>query len=431
VEVIYGSNALQGIGGTGGIVNQVTVGAPQADGLGGRVLVQGTSGDGFESDGFGGKVAGLLQYKAGRFDATVGAAYDKRGVFYDGKGRRTGINLTQGETQDRARSRCSAGSATPVLDRPDRPDRQPLRTEGRWRLRGRAGQPRHRPADQRHARHAPGKPAANRTESVALSITDTALWGGNFVSQVFFNRSRDTFGEPTPQATFQDALIAPVGTLFDQSQNRSRKIGGKISYERPVPGFEALTAIVGFDALWDKTEQRLIATNRVWVPPTDFRSFAPFGQLNLKLLDGKLRLAGRPLRGCADHHRRFHHARHLQPHVREGGSPRFRCAVQRRRDHRTLARHPRLCELCRRLHRPRCRPGYPRHQQAGDRDRHLSQHQADRVQQPGDRDRGKRGPLDGSVTYFWSTSKEGQLLVQRPDGIFDVQRQRVEIQGWS
>jgi iron complex outermembrane receptor protein len=98
--------------------------------------------------------------------------------------------------------------------------------------------------------------------------------------------------EPTPQATFQDALIAPVGTLFDQSQNRSRKIGGKISYERPVPGFEALTAIVGFDALWDKTEQRLIATNRVWVPPTDFRSFAPFGQLNLKLLDGKLRLAG-------------------------------------------------------------------------------------------------------------------------------------------
>src|SRR3546814_7192801 len=31
VEVIFGSNALQGIGGTGGIVNQVTVGAPRSE----------------------------------------------------------------------------------------------------------------------------------------------------------------------------------------------------------------------------------------------------------------------------------------------------------------------------------------------------------------------------------------------------------------
>jgi iron complex outermembrane receptor protein len=44
--------------------------------------------------------AGLVQYKAGRFDATIGAAYEKRGVFYDGDGRRIGLNLTQGETQD-------------------------------------------------------------------------------------------------------------------------------------------------------------------------------------------------------------------------------------------------------------------------------------------------------------------------------------------
>src|SRR3546814_1832750 len=75
-------------------------------------------------------------------------------------------------------------------------------------------------------------------------------------------------------------------------QNRSRKIGGKISYERAVPGFEALTLAGGFDALWDETEQRLIATDRAWVPPTKFRSFAPFGQANLELMDGVVRLAG-------------------------------------------------------------------------------------------------------------------------------------------
>lgn len=100
VELIYGSNALQGIGGTGGIVNQVTVGAPRKEGVSGRVLLQGTTDSDFNSDAVGGKVAGLIQYKAGRFDATVGAAYEKRGVFYDGDGRRVGLNLTQGETQD-------------------------------------------------------------------------------------------------------------------------------------------------------------------------------------------------------------------------------------------------------------------------------------------------------------------------------------------
>ncbi|MBX4390309.1 hypothetical protein K4H03_29945, partial [Mycobacterium tuberculosis] len=63
-------------------------------------------------------------------------------------------------------------------------------------------------------------------------------------------------------------------------------------YEREVPGLEALTTIVGVDALWDRTEQRLIATDRVWVPPTDFRSYAPFVQFNLSLFDKVVRVAG-------------------------------------------------------------------------------------------------------------------------------------------
>ena len=54
VELIYGSNALQGIGGTGGIVNQVTVGAPREEGLSGRALVQGTADNDFSSAGMGG-----------------------------------------------------------------------------------------------------------------------------------------------------------------------------------------------------------------------------------------------------------------------------------------------------------------------------------------------------------------------------------------
>src|SRR3546814_7482943 len=41
----------------------------------------------------------------------------------------------------------------------------------------------------------------------------------------------------------------------------------------------------------------------------------------------------------------------------------------------------------------------------------------------------KRGPLDASATYFWSSSKEGQRLQAGPDGIFTILRERVEIEG--
>ncbi len=39
-----------------------------------------------------------------------------------------------------------------------------------------------------------------------------------------------------------------------------------------------------------------------------------------------------------------------------------------------------------------------------------------------------RGPVEASASYFWSSSKFGQLLVLN-NGVFDVQRQRVEIEG--
>ena len=278
----------------------------------------------------------------------------------------------------------------------------------------------------------PGVPAANLIESVALSLTDTSLGGGNFVSQVFWNRSRDTFGgEIAPVATFQDAQIAQVGTLFDQSQNRSRKYGGKISYERAMPGFDALTAIVGFDALWDRTEQRLIATDRVWVPPTDFRSLAPFAQANLALFDKAVRLAG-GLRyedvaiTIADYTTL---ATSNRVKV-SGGSPRFSdvlfnggVIVEPVRGIRAYASYaegytvPDVGRITRAVNRT-----------GVDIDNFLDISPI----VSNNREVGievTQGPLDASATYFWSSSNKGQLLVARPDGIFDVQRQKVQIEG--
>ena len=437
VELIYGSNALQGIGGTGGIVNQVTVGAPMLEGVSGRVLLQGSADGDVRSDGFGAKAAGLVQYKADRFDATVGASYERRGVFFDARGRRIGLNLTQGETQtsDAVSLFGRFGYALSTTARLDlMASRYELKGDGEFvavpgnRLTG---------VPTTAARGTPpGIPAANRTESVALSLTDTDLGGGNFVSQIFFNRSRDTFGgELGPIAAFQDVRIAPVGTLFDQSQNRSRKLGGKISYERAVPGFEDLTAIVGFDALFDTTEQRLIATNRVWVPPTEFRSLAPFAQANLKLFDGVVRLAGgarwENVEIKIDDYTTLATTTNPRGGVLvSGGSPKFDDVLlnggvivepaQGIRFYASYAEGFTVPDVGR-ITRAIGAPGV-------DLDNFLDISPII----SNNREIGaevKRGPVDASVTYFWSTSSRGQLLVARPDGIFDVQRQRVEIEG--
>lgn len=437
VELIYGSNALQGIGGTGGIVNQVTVGAPTREGISGRVLLQGSAEGDFRSDGFGAKAAGLVQYKADRFDATVGASYERRGVFYDARGRRIGLNLTQGETQT-SDAVSLFGRFGYMLSSTARIDLMASRYEltGDGEFIAVAGNRLTGVPTTAMRGNPPGEPASNRTESVALSLTDTDLGGGNLVSQIFFNRSRDTFGgELGPIATFQDARLAPVGTLFDQSQNRSRKLGGKVSYERAVPGFEDLTAIVGFDALFDTTEQRLIATGRVWVPPTDFRSLAPFAQANLKLFGGLLRLAGgarwENVEIKIDDYTTLATTTTPRGGVQvSGGSPKFDDVLlnggvivepaQGIRFYASYAEGFTVPDVGR-ITRAIGAPGV-------DLDNFLDISPII----SNNREIGaelKRGPVDASVTYFWSSSTRGQILVARPDGIFDVQRQRVEIEG--
>lgn len=443
VELIYGSNALQGIGGTGGIVNQVTVGAPKIDGISGRVLLQGTADNDFSGDGLGGKAAGLVQWKSGRFDATFGAAFEKRGVFYDGDGRRVGLNLTQGETQDSKTVSLFSRLGYQVGET----GRLDL-IASRFELKGGgnyvavAGNRTTGLPTSAVRGDAPGKAAASRTESVALTYSDTALGGGNLVAQVFFNRTHDTFGgEIAPIATFQDPSIDPTEKLFDQSENRSRKLGAKLSYERAVPGFEALTATLGFDALVDKTEQRLIATGRVWVPPSDFRSLAPFAQANLKLFDGKLRLAGgvryENVAIKIDDYHTLASTTYVAPNKAtyggvavSGGKPKFEDLlvnggvilepVPGIRAYASYAEGFTVPDIGR-ITRAIKVTGV-------DLDNYLDISPI----VSNNREIGlevKRGPLDGSVTYFWSSSDKGQLLIARSGGIFDVQRQRVEIQG--
>jgi iron complex outermembrane receptor protein len=431
VEVIYGSNALQGIGATGGVVNQVTARAPLQDGWSGRTLLQGNAGDDFSGASLGGKIAGLVNFRSGRVDATAGAAFERRGVFLDGRGRRIGYDGNQSEIQD-TDSLSFFGRVGVQLS-----DTARFEVIGnRFRLEGNnhyvpveGSRVLGIPATTRRGK-TPGLPSTGLAEMALASLTDSDLGGGAFTLQGFYNRTSDTFAGGI-LATFQDARIAPVGTLFEQSRNVSRKLGGKLSYERAVPGFEALTVTLGFDALIDRTAQSLVHTGRTWVPQTDFRSLAPFGQTNLKLFDGLVRLNG----GV-----RYENVQLDIPDYTTlassgsrfvtGGKPSFKRALWNGgvviepakgvRAYGSYAEGYTIADIGRVL-RGISQPNV-RIEEYLDLTPVTSNNREVGVEVA-------QGPLTASATYYWSSSDAGQVLVRNDDGIFNVVRQPIDIEG--
>tara|TARA_B100000678_G_scaffold277881_1_gene272092 strand:- start:1227 stop:3362 length:2136 start_codon:yes stop_codon:yes gene_type:complete len=432
VEVIYGSNALQGIGATGGVVNQVTVGAPREDGVSVRTLAQVTAPTNFEGEGIGAKTGVLASYRAGAFDASVGGTLERRGAFFDGHGNRIGVDGTQGDIQDSdswsvfARLGCElAGGARLEL------------VANRFELEGNANYV-SVPGDRTTGVPStsirgvtPGDPATNTAELVSASLVDPDLGGGTFVLQGFYSRTDDVFGGGV-FGTFQDPAIDPTGNLFDQSANQSRKLGGKVSYERAVPGFEDLVLTAGFDALFDRTRQILVQTDRAWVPETDFRSLAPFIQGNLALADGVVRLAGglryENVELKVDDFTTL--ASYGAVDV-AGGNPSFKDVlwnggiivepIDGLRAYGSYAEGFTIADVGRIL-RGITQPGV-------DVDDFLSLEPV----VSNNRELGlewDRGALKASASYFWSSSDLGSILVLRND-VFEVERQPIEIEGFE
>ncbi|MBA3677482.1 MAG: TonB-dependent receptor [Sphingosinicella sp.] len=431
VEVIYGSNALQGIGATGGVVNQVTVSAPTEDGVSGRALLQESAQDGFEGDAMGGKAAALVGWKSGAFDLTTGASVERRGVFLDGEGRRIGVDGTQGEIQD--------SDSWSVFGRLGYQLSGSARIElvaNRFELEGNGNYvvlPGNRltslPTSSVRG-ESPGNQPANRAELLSLSLIESDLAGGSLNAQAFFSRTRDIFGGGI-FATFQDAALDPTRKLFDQSVNRSRKVGAKLSYERAAPGLENLIVTVGVDTLRDRTAQTLLQTGRQWVPETDFRSIAPFLQGNLKMMDGAVRLVG-GLRyenvslSVPDFTTlAFYGSRRV-----EGGTPKFDKLlfnggfvvepVQGLRGYASYAEGYTIPDVGRVL-RGITQTGV-RIEDFLDLQPVVSNNREIGLEW-------NRDALEASVSYFWSSSKLGSLLVRNPDGIFDLVREPIAIEG--
>ena len=100
VEVLFGANAIQGIGATGGVINFVTLDpADRADWQFRLEAAAGASGD-FDSDGSNWRGAATALKDFGAFDLVASVTLEERGAFDDAKGRRIGVDGIQGDIQD-------------------------------------------------------------------------------------------------------------------------------------------------------------------------------------------------------------------------------------------------------------------------------------------------------------------------------------------
>jgi iron complex outermembrane receptor protein len=432
VEVIFGSNAIQGIGATGGVVNYATVApAVDADRWSGRLLAQfGADGD-LRGDSESSRLGVLVARDFGRIDLATGVAWQSRGVFYDGEGRRIGVDGTQGEVQDSESLSLflKAGLELGTERRLELMAQQfELEGNGEYvvvpgsRVAG-------RPASAIRGVN-PGVIPTNTVRTASLTYTDTALLGGRLTAQAFLQDFESVFGGGV-FADFQDPRIQPGGALFDQSSNNSDKLGLRLAYERPVERIAGLRSHFGVDVLEDSTFQELIATGRNWVPETTFLSVAPFAQLFQSLLDERLVLAA----GLRQEHARldvddYETLWFYGPQRVGGGSPDFRETLVNfgatLRVAGPLSAYASYAEGFTmpdvgRILRAVNRPG-----QDVDDFLDLEPVVADNVEL-GVEWQGEA--FSASAAYFWSDSDRGALLVLRAGDVFEVQRQRTEIEG--
>lgn len=291
VEVVFGANAIQGVGATGGLINYVTVDAPKNGDWLKRVTAE-LSTDDFEDHGFHYRLSGLTGKDFGSVDFVAGAAFERHDLFYDGKDDPIAVDSIQGELMDsRAWSLFGKAGWEPAEDQRLEATVNLYKVEGDGDYRAVPGNALAGIPATSEKGTPPGDPAYTDARNFALSYSHDALFDGQLTLQAFYYDFYALYGGDI-LPVFQDPLIAPVGTLLDQSALSSEKYGAKLTYVKQDVLWKGLQLVAGADYLRDRSFQELAQTGRLWVPEMTYRGWAPFVQLEQKLANDVVRLSG-------------------------------------------------------------------------------------------------------------------------------------------
>lgn len=300
IEVINGPSASEGIGAAGGIINYISK-VPTVEGnettLTTRYSTQ------FGTDSAGWKVGLNHAYKDDRFDALASASRIDRGISYDGNGRRIGMNTSGSVSDSEARNLyLKAGMNFGEADT------QRLQfSYSDFKIEGKANY-----IQVEGCRYDPVEcpvPTTNTSErgqiagslaeindfrQFAVNYSHGDLFGGTFTADVYWADQAMRYlpedGDDR-QLVRVDDDFDEADRIFDQSEITAKKKGLRTAWVRgEMFGVAGLQLRTGIDVVEDVAAQRLALTDRVWVPPMEYTSVAPYAQLTWDV--GPLTISG-------------------------------------------------------------------------------------------------------------------------------------------
>ncbi|WNL43179.1 TonB-dependent receptor [Halomonas sp. PAMB 3264] len=292
IEVIQGANATNGVGAAGGVINLITK-RPEAGSFNQYVEGQVTTPTReLDSETLSYKAGYGVSGNSGDVDYLFSASVEDQGLFLDGNGDAVGVDNTQGDLMD-SRSFDLLGKLAYWID-----DDQRLQfTLNHYDIEGHndylsvTGDRASGVVTTSRRGTPEGDAPYNRVWTTGLGYDHFDLAGMQLSAQAFYQDYEALFGA-TDSATFQDPALAPVGTYFDQTLAATTKFGTKVSLTRDDLWDERLKVTLGFDTLFDETEQYLYTSDRTYVPPTDYTDLSPFVQADLRPVDSLLFSAG-------------------------------------------------------------------------------------------------------------------------------------------
>ncbi|MGI9573149.1 TonB-dependent receptor [Alloalcanivorax xenomutans] len=292
IEVIHGASAEHGLGATGGIINFVTR-RPEGDRVRQHAGVSVSAPTDYESDGLGYKADYRVEGLHGKWDYLAGVTYQSRGLFYDANGDAIGVDNTQGDIMD-SESHDVMVKVGYWFD-----DNQNLQlTVNRFFLEGNHdyvienGVRRNRTPTTSEKGDPEGKPTRNEVLTTSLNYHNLDLAGNDLQLQLYTQRFRARYGGGTFDTFQVDPEALGEDRIYDQSQNESDKVGGKITLNRDGLFNGRVKLTTGLDVLQDETSQVLVHTDREWVPETRFQNIAPFLQGEWRVTDRLTAQAG-------------------------------------------------------------------------------------------------------------------------------------------
>lgn len=278
IEVINGPSASEGIGAAGGIINYISK-VPTR--LGDEFTLISRYTTQFKDDSAGWKLGANFARKADAYDLLVGVSRIDRGISYSGDGRRVGVHSSGSVGDSEANTVFVKGGVNFGRGNEQRIQASvtSFKIEGKGNYRNVDGD---RSAGIPATAERPGlfgtRAEINDFKQGSVSYSHGDLLGGVFTLDLYAADQAMRFPAESG-ADRQDPLIAPLGTLVDQSEVASKKKGLRTSFARQDAfGVGGLELRGGLDLTRDQAQQRLALTNRLWVPPMNYSSTAPWVQ---------------------------------------------------------------------------------------------------------------------------------------------------------